>query len=156
MSPPRELTLQFLAEPSDVNFGGKVHGGMVMKWIDQAGYACASGWSGGYAVTVYVGGIRFIHPIQIGQLVEVHAQVIHTGTTSMHLAVDVYSRHTTERERCKTTHCIIIFVAMDEHGKPRTVPSWTPHTDEQKKLEQYAIRLVELRELIDREMRPHL
>ena len=41
--PNRELTLQFLAEPSDVNFGGKVHGGMVMKWIDQAGYACAAG-----------------------------------------------------------------------------------------------------------------
>lgn len=44
----RELTLQFLAEPADVNFGGKVHGGMVMKWIDQAGYACAAGWCGGY------------------------------------------------------------------------------------------------------------
>ena len=43
MTPPRELTLQFLAEPADVNFGGKVHGGMVMKWIDQAGYACAAG-----------------------------------------------------------------------------------------------------------------
>ena len=118
MTPPRELTLQFLAEPSDVNFGGKVHGGMVMKWIDQAGYACAAGWCGGYAVTVYVGGIRFLRPIQIGQLVEVHAQVIHTGTTSMHLAVDVYSRHPTETEHHKTTHCIIIFVAMDEHGKP--------------------------------------
>lgn len=56
MTPPRELTLQFLAEPADVNFGGKVHGGMVMKWIDQAGYACAAGWCSGYAVTVYVGG----------------------------------------------------------------------------------------------------
>ena len=85
----RELTLQFLAEPADVNFGGKVHGGIVMKWIDQAGYACAAGWCGGYAVTVYAGGIRFLRPIQIGQLVEVHAKVIHTGTTSMHLAVDV-------------------------------------------------------------------
>ena len=37
MTPPRELTLQFLTEPADVNFGGKVHGGMVMKWIDQGG-----------------------------------------------------------------------------------------------------------------------
>ncbi len=42
----REVTFRFLAEPTDVNFGGKVHGGMVMKWIDQAGYACAVGWSG--------------------------------------------------------------------------------------------------------------
>ncbi|ALP43294.1 acyl-CoA thioesterase [Aeromonas schubertii] len=156
MSPPRELTLQFLAEPSDVNFGGKVHGGMVMKWIDQAGYACAAGWSGGYAVTVYVGGIRFIRPIQIGELVEVHAQVIHTGSTSMHLAVDVYSRHPTSTDRHKATHCIIIFVAMDEQGKPRQVPAWAPQTDAQSQLEQYALKLVALREEIDKEMRRHL
>jgi acyl-CoA hydrolase len=49
----REITLRFLAEPTDVNFGGKVHGGAVMKWIDQAGYACAVGWSGQYCVKVY-------------------------------------------------------------------------------------------------------
>lgn len=42
----REVRFCFLAQPTDVNFGGKVHGGMVMKWIDQAGYACAVSWSG--------------------------------------------------------------------------------------------------------------
>ena len=46
-----EVTFRFLAEPTDVNFGGKVHGGMVMKWIDQAGYAAAVSWSGRYCVT---------------------------------------------------------------------------------------------------------
>src|SRR5688572_29446106 len=85
-APDREVTLRFLAEPTDVNFGGKVHGGMVMKWIDQAAYACATGWSGHYCVTVYVGGIRFYKPIFIGALVEVRAKIIYTGTTSMHLA----------------------------------------------------------------------
>jgi len=77
----RELTLRFLAEPTDVNFGGKVHGGAVMKWIDQAAYACAAGWSGHYCVTLYVGGIRFYKPVLIGTLVEVHAKIIYTGTT---------------------------------------------------------------------------
>ena len=48
----RDLTMRFLAEPTDVNFGGKVHGGAVMKWIDQAAYAAAVGWCGTYAVTV--------------------------------------------------------------------------------------------------------
>ncbi|MCZ0752833.1 acyl-CoA thioesterase [Aeromonas enteropelogenes] len=156
MIPPRELTLQFLAEPADVNFGGKVHGGMVMKWIDQAGYACAAGWCSGYAVTVYVGGIRFLRPIQIGQLVEVHAQVIHTGTTGMHLAVDVYSRHPTEAQRHKTTHCIIIFVAMDEQGKPTPVPQWQPVSAADLQLQLYAKKLMALREEIDKEMRQHL
>jgi acyl-CoA hydrolase len=54
-----KMTFQFVSEPGDVNFGGKVHGGAVMKWIDQAAYATASSWSEGYCVTVYVGGIRF-------------------------------------------------------------------------------------------------
>ncbi len=46
-----EIEFRFLAEPIHVNFGGKVHGGMVMKWMDQAGYACAAAWSGKYCVT---------------------------------------------------------------------------------------------------------
>jgi len=59
------LDLQFLAEPTDVNFGGKVHGGMLMKWMDQAGYACAVGWTGHYCVTVSVGAIRFRNPVLV-------------------------------------------------------------------------------------------
>ena len=95
----RDLTFRFLAEPTDVNFGGKVHGGAVMKWIDQAGYACAAGWSGRYCVTVYVGGIQFERPIQVGQIVEVNAQIVHTGSTSMHVAVDVAARDATAEDR---------------------------------------------------------
>ena len=60
------ITLRFLAEPSTVNFGGKVHGGTVMKWIDEAGYACATSWAKRYCVTVSVGSIRFQKPIRIG------------------------------------------------------------------------------------------
>ena len=61
-NPEADITLRFLAEPSDVNFGGNVHGGNVMKWIDHAGYTCAANWSSAYCVTVYVGGIRFLKP----------------------------------------------------------------------------------------------
>lgn len=68
-----KVTFQFISEPSDVNFGGKVHGGAVMKWIDQAAYTCARTWSGTYCVTVYVGGIRFIKPVSIGDIVKVDA-----------------------------------------------------------------------------------
>ncbi len=92
MSRPRAVTLRFLAEPSHVNFGGKVNGGAVMKWIDQAGYTCAAGWTGGYCVTLYVGGLHFIRPIRVGDVVELHALVIHTGRTSLHIAIDVYAR----------------------------------------------------------------
>lgn len=85
----RSTTLRFLAEPGDVNFGGKVHGGAVMKWIDLAAYANAAGWSGKYCITAYAGGIRFVQPIHVGNLVEVSAKVIYTGKTSMHIAIDV-------------------------------------------------------------------
>lgn len=146
------LTLRFLAEPTDVNFGGKVHGGMVMKWIDQAGYACARNWCGGYCVTVYVGGIRFLKPIRIGYLVEIQAQVIHTGRTSMHLAIDVWANDPKEATKERTTHCVIIFVAMDESGNPVPVPKWTPTTPHAHDLERYALRLMELRSNIQEEM----
>jgi acyl-CoA hydrolase len=67
------ITLRFLATPETVNFGGKVHGGTVMKWIDEAAYACATAFAKRYCVTVFVGGIRFMRPIVIGDLVEVEA-----------------------------------------------------------------------------------
>jgi len=148
----REVTLRFLAEPTDVNFGGKVHGGMVMKWIDQAAYTCAVGWSGCYCVTVYVGGIRFYQPVLIGHLVEVHAKIIYTGTTSMHLAVDVSSRDPQKGTAAKTTHCIIIFVALNQKGQPIAVPRWEPKTPEDQALEQYAVKLMQLRKGIEEEM----
>ena len=66
--PMSSIVLRFLAEPSTVNFGGKVHGGTVMKWIDEAGYACATSWSKRYCVTVFIGSIRFHRPIRIGEL----------------------------------------------------------------------------------------
>ena len=83
------VIFRFLAEPTDVNFGGKVHGGVVMKWIDQAGYACAAGWSGHYCVTVSVAGVKFSRPILVGQIVEVEAKIAHTGKTSMQIFIQV-------------------------------------------------------------------
>ena len=152
----RDISLRFLAEPGDVNFGGKVHGGMVMKWIDQAGYTCAVGWSGLYCVTVYVGGIRFIRPIHIGNVVEVHAKVIYTGTTSMHIAVDVLAGDPREGGSQKTTHCVIVFVAMDDDGKPAPVPHWTPVSEDDAALQNYAIKLMSLRSAIDEEVKRFL
>jgi acyl-CoA hydrolase len=149
----KQLQLRFLAEPGDVNFGGKVHGGAVMKWIDQAGYACAVNWSGGYAVTVYVGGIQFYEPILIGHLVELRARIVHTGNTSMHIAVDVYSKALTADEYLHNTHCIVIFVAINEKDEPSPVPAFVPSDEEEKRWQAYAIKLMELRKEISLEMR---
>lgn len=149
----RELVLRFLAEPTDVNFGGKVHGGIVMKWIDQASYACATGWCGTYCVTIYVGGIRFLKPIHIGNIVELKSRVIYTGNTSMHISVDVLAGDPKDNNFQKTTHCIIVFVAMDSEGNKIPVPKWIPETEGDKDLEIYAKRLIELRKGIAEEMK---
>ena len=150
------VTFQFISEPSDVNYGGNVHGGSVMKWIDQAGYACATTWSGNYSVTVYVGGIRFFHPIKIGEIVKVEAKVIHTGNSSMHISIDVFSRNIKQPNFTKKTHCIIVFVAVDDNGNSLPVPKWIPETEQEKQQEQYAKRLMDLRKNIEDEMKPFL
>ncbi|WP_045728282.1 MULTISPECIES: acyl-CoA thioesterase [unclassified Xanthomonas] len=141
----RDLTFRFLAEPIDVNYGGKVHGGVVMKWIDQVGYAAAVGWSGHYSVTVAVGGIRFVSPIRISDMVMVSAKLVYTGTTSMHFAIEVRARDPMGGEARLCTHCIIVFVALDGvEGKPIPVPSWHPDTPEDHRLAEYAQKVMEL------------
>ena len=143
----RQLNMGFLAEPSDVNFGGKVHGGQVMRWIDQAGYAAAVGWSGHYSVTVAVGGIRFVAPIRISDLVTVETVLVYTGTTSMHFAVDVRARdpRVDEADARLCTHCVIVFVALDApEGAPVPVPAWLPQDAEDRQLAEYAMRVMAL------------
>lgn len=148
----RCLDLRFLAEPTDVNFGGKVHGGAVMKWIDLAGYACAAGWSQCYCVTAYVGGIRFLSPIHVGNLVEVEARVIYTGRSSMHIDINVLACDPKSGNRRQTTHCILIMVAMDESGHSVSIPEWVPETEEDILLQKTAITLMDMRKQISNEM----
>ncbi|HEY6941740.1 acyl-CoA thioesterase [Dokdonella sp.] len=149
----REVEFRFLTEPGDVNFGGKVHGGMVMKWIDQAGYAAAVGWSGQYCVTVAVGGIQFVQPILIGDLVTVRCKLIHTGTSSMHFAVDVVARDLKTAAERVATSCVIIFVALDApDGRPTPVPHWEPTNEEDKRLADYAERLIALSKSMEAEV----
>ena len=148
-----EVTFRFLAEPTDVNFGGKVHGGMVMKWIDQAGYACAVGWSGAYCVTASVSGIQFVKPILIGDLVTVKARLIHTGTSSMHLAVDVQASDLRSGEPRLATSCVMVFVALDSpEGKPTPVPTWVPRNDDDVRLQEYARRLMDMSKAMERQV----
>lgn len=144
------LTFRFLAEPTDVNFGGKVHGGVVMKWIDQVGYAAAVGWSGTYCVTVAVGGIRFVAPIRISDVVTVTATLVHTGTTSMHFAIEVRARDpgldgSVDGDERLCTHCVIVFVALDRaEGKPVAVPPWRPRDEADRHLAEYALKVMAL------------
>lgn len=148
------ITFQFISEPSDVNFGGKVHGGVVMKWIDQTAYTCARNWAQSYCVTVYVGGTHFYRPINIGEVIQVKARIIHTGNSSMHIAVDVWARDFSEQAFEHKTHCVIVFVNVNEAGKPQRVRKWVPETEEEKNLETYALKLKALQDNVNKELLP--
>lgn len=149
----RDITLRFLAAPTDAAFSGTVQAGKILEWIDKAGYACAVGWSGHYSVTAYVGNIHFSRQVLIGQLVEVCAQLIFTGRTSMHISVSVHAADPKEGEFEQTTQCLVIFVAVDGVGKSTEVPPWEPLTVEDRAREQDAIRRIALRKDIEEAMR---
>ena len=152
MSRPRQITLRFFAQPTEQNALGKVHGGSVMKWIDEAGAAVAIAWSSTVCVTVHVGGIRFVKPIAVGSLIEVRARLIHTGRTSMQVAVDVLASDPRVGTFVQATHCVLGFVAIDERGKPVEVPSWQPESEDDLALQQHALDAMALSKAMEAEM----
>ncbi|MET0672639.1 MAG: hotdog domain-containing protein [Microbacterium pygmaeum] len=148
------VTLRFLVPPGVVNWGGKAHGGTVMRWIDEAAYACAAAWAqdgdgASEAIAVYSGGIHFFAPVRIGDLVEVEARLIHTSAHSMHLSIRVSCADPrTPDERSLTTLCMSVFVVPGSGGVALPVPAWHPSTAEDRRLDAHARELIRLREEI--------
>jgi acyl-CoA hydrolase len=139
------VTLRFMAAPTDVNWGGKVHGGIVMKWIDEAAYVCASRYCGMDTVAVFSGGVRFYRPLLIGHVVEVEARLVYTGTKGMHIAVHVRSGDPKGTELNLTTYCLTVMVARDADGNSVPIPRWVPVSAEDKRLHAHARELLEIR-----------
>jgi 4-hydroxybenzoyl-CoA thioesterase len=139
--------LRFLAPPSVVNFGGKAHGGTVMRWIDEAAYACAVAWTGDTrAVGVYSGGIHFLAPVRIGDLVVVDARILLTTERSMHLSIRVDTADPRDpAARTVTTRCMSVFVVPGDDGTALPVPQWTPELADDVRLEESTRRIVDLR-----------
>ncbi|WP_405497532.1 acyl-CoA thioesterase [Streptomyces sp. NBC_00096] len=143
------MTLRFLAEPGSVNFGGKVHGGALMKWIDAAAYACAAAWSRHYCVTVSVGNIQFRKPVVVGNLVEIQARIASTGRSSMHIHVTVAAGDPRADTLERTTDCLIVFVAVDGDGAPVPVPPFEPRTAHEQRLARYATDLKQAHQALE-------
>jgi acyl-CoA hydrolase len=116
----------------DVNLYGTVHGGVVMKLMDDAAAAVAARHSGGNAVTAAIDEIVFLEPVRVGDLGYAHAQVNWTGTSSMEVGVRVlaerWDRAGTDPVRVATAY--VVFVAVDPAGRPRPVPAVCPETAE--------------------------
>lgn len=151
---PHEITLRFLANPMDSAVPqGSVQAGRVLEWIDKAGFACASGWSESYCVTAYVGNVHFSKPIPFGSLIEARARLMKTGRTSMHVLVTIHFRDPKNGDFQRGADCILVFVAMDENRKPKTVTPWVPQTDVDRKLAENTTQRVPQRVAIHEAMK---
>lgn len=132
-----ELTMTVLMTPEMANFSGKVHGGTILKILDEAAFACASRYSASYVVTVSVGLVEFLEPIHVGELVSFVARIDSAGRSSMVVSVDVVAENIRSRKSRQTNHCYFTMVAMED-GKPKAIPPYVPETKDEKRRDQAA------------------
>ncbi|MFG6137821.1 acyl-CoA thioesterase [Halomonas sp. B23F22_10] len=132
LSGQHELTMTVLMTPDMANFSGKVHGGAILKKLDEVAYACASRFSGHYVVTLSVDQVLFKQPIHVGELVTFLASVNHVGRSSMEIGIKVVAEDIQNKLIRHTNSCYLTMVAVNEHGKPARVPELALETDTQK------------------------
>jgi len=146
--PAHQTTMTVLMTPDTANFAGNVHGGTILKLLDQVAYACASRYAGRYVVTLSVDQVMFRQPIHVGELVTFLASVNHTGTSSMEVGVKVIAEEIRTRAVRHVNSCFFTMVAVDDERKPVAVPPLRPATPDETR--RYAA--AELRRQVRREM----
>ena len=124
------LTMTVLMTPDKANFSGNVHGGTLLKYLDEVAYACASRYAGSYVVTLSVDQVTFRQPIYVGELVTFLASVNYTGRTSLEVGIKVITENIREKMVRHTNSCFFTMVAVDEHGKTVEVPTLSPRTED--------------------------
>ena len=144
--PKHELTMTVLMTPDMANFAGNVHGGTVLKLLDQVAYACASRYAGRYVVTLSVDQVTFREPIHVGELVSFLASVNFTGTSSMEVGIKVVTENIQTQTVRHANSCFFTMVAVDEARKPVAVPPLVLQDDHQRRREAAARMRRELRQ----------
>ena len=127
------LTMTVLMTPDTANFAGNVHGGTILKLLDQVAYACAARYAGRYVVTLSVDQVMFREPIHVGELVSFLASVNHTGRTSMEVGIKVVTEDIRRQTVRHANSCFFTMVAVDDHAKPTPVTPLTPSTPEEER-----------------------
>ena len=133
-----ELTMSLLMTPDMANFTGNVHGGTILKLLDQVAYACASRYSGRYVVTLSVDQVTFREPIHVGELVTFLASVNHTGNTSMEIGIKVVAENIQQQTVRHANSCFFTMVAVDDQRRPTAVPPLEAVTADQRRRQSAA------------------
>lgn len=135
------ISLAQLMQPENANVLGNVHGGWIMKLVDEAGALACMRHSQRRVVTVTVDSMTFRLPIRTSDLVILKAEVTFTGRTSMEAEVQVMAENPITGERWDTNIAYLVYVALDDNGKPTPVPSIFAETPEEEiKLAEARIR----------------
>ncbi len=130
----KTLSMTVLMTPDMANFAGNVHGGTLLKLLDQAAYACAAKYCKNYVVTAALDQVFFKQNVNVGELVTFYARVNYVGRSSMEIGVKVVAEHLRTYEKRYTTSCFFTMVAIDENGKSIEVPRLELETDAEKRL----------------------
>lgn len=135
------VTLSQLMHPEHANLLGNVHGGWIMKLVDEAGALACMRHAQRKVVTVTIDSMDFRQPIRIGDVVILNAEVSYTGRTSMEATVEVHAENPITGEQTHTNTAYLVYVALDDSGRPTPVPPLKAETEEeQQKLEQGQVR----------------
>jgi acyl-CoA hydrolase len=126
--PAHQLSMTVLMTPDTANFSGNVHGGTILKLLDQVAYACASRYAGRYVVTLSVDQVVFRQPIHVGELVTFLSSVNLTGTSSMEIGIKVIAEDIRSRVVRHVNSCFFTMVAVGDDKKAAPVAPWQPVT----------------------------
>jgi len=147
-----QTTITELMIPSYANFGGKIHGGILLSMMDKVAYACASKHAGTYCVTVSVDKVEFLQPVEVGELVALKASVNYVGRTSLIVGIRVESENVKTGVVKHTNSSFFTMVAKGDDNKPQQVPELILENDEDVKRFIEAMRVREIKEKVREEM----
>ncbi|REC93718.1 acyl-CoA thioesterase [Kushneria indalinina] len=148
-----QITMTVLMTPDMANFSGKVHGGTLLKYLDEVAYACASRWAGHYVVTLSVDQVMFRQPIHVGELVTFLGSVNYTGRSSMEIGIKVIAEDIRAGVVRHTNSCYFTMVAVDDDGKSVEVRQLDPATDVERQRFESGLRRRELRREMEQRFR---
>lgn len=132
------VVLAEIMQVADANIAGNVHGGTIMKLVDNAAGLAAAKHAGGLAVTAVMDEMSFLEPVYLGDVVTLKASVNEAFTTSIEVGVRVESESLSTGEVTHTSSAYLVFVAVDEHGRPRNVPPLRAETEDEKQRQREA------------------
>jgi acyl-CoA hydrolase len=148
--PSHQLSMTVLMSPDMANFSGNVHGGAILRLLDQVAYSCASRYSACYVVTLSVDQVMFLQPIHVGELVTFLASVNYTGSSSMEIGIKVVAEDIRSQVVRHVNSCFFTMVAVDDERKPVPVPPLQPGTPEEKHRCEAAKLRKQLRQELER------